>query len=144
MHRLAEMHVTAQARLYEVDDAFYQELKKKSKRLSSAELDKAEQDFLERKGVPRKSLFDLLPKQTRILAGDEIKADNGQEAFLLGRHVVVQCGPGPDHVRKGEKDRQAVLDGVSFSAQMRISSDRRYFDAKLTEKSAVVEEIHEG
>jgi hypothetical protein len=137
-HRLADINVTAQARLYEVDDAFYEKLKK-AKRLSPEELEKAERNFLEGKKVP--SLFDLLPQQTKIQDGDAIKADSGQDCFLLGRHVVVQCGPGPAQVKKGEKDRQAVLEGVSFSAQFRVSSDRRYIELKLTEKAVAVEEI---
>jgi hypothetical protein len=126
-----DVRVIAQARLYEVDEAYYTKLKN----IKPLPLEEEERIF--RNGGPGTSpwgpLFNLLKKQKRILVGDEINVLDGQKAVLLSRHRVGTCLPSPAQVRKGEKERQTVLLGVSFSGHMKVSPDRRYVQVRVTE-----------
>src|SRR5262245_34910569 len=119
-----DMSVIVQTKLYEVDEKFYKRVVN-AKRLSLEDLDKMEQEFLE--GAPDKkprvSLHDLLAKQKLIQEGDKVTVDNGQRAALLSSHQIVTCLPSPEQLAKGDEARQVVLEGVSFSAEIRASDD---------------------
>jgi hypothetical protein len=134
LRRLGDVAVIMQARLYEVDDAFYTKLKN-TKYQSAADLAELEKKAT---GDEAPGPFMSLEKQKLILAGDELKVDNGAEVALLSRHQVVRCLPGPDQVGK---DRQTILDGVSILAGVQVTGDRRFVRVKLTEKDAVVEAV---
>jgi hypothetical protein len=137
IRRLSDLAVIVNAKLYEVDRAFYTRLQN-TKRLSINELEE-----LDGKGASEKgdTLFNLLPKHKLVLAGEEVKGDNGQEVALLSRHRVVRCLPGPDQARRGVKARQTVLDGVSFGAAIQVSPDRRFVRLKLTETASDLQAI---
>jgi hypothetical protein len=87
------------------------------------------------------TLYTLLKKQKLILAGDEIKVDNGAEAELLSRFRFVRCLASPEQVHRGEKGQQVAREGVSFSAGIQISDDRRFVHLKLTEKAVELRDI---
>ncbi|MCI0684084.1 MAG: hypothetical protein L0Y71_18400 [Gemmataceae bacterium] len=138
--RLGDLWVVASARLYEVDEAFYTRVKN-AKRSSREDLEEEQQRLVS--GVPSKheSLFKFLKDHTVALAGDEVKVDSGFEATLLSRHQVLSCLAGPEQFRKGQKDRQTVLEGIAFVGGIHISSDRRYVRIRLTEKAAELDAI---
>jgi hypothetical protein len=144
--RLSDVAVIVQAQLHEVDDAFYQRLKK-VKRIS---LEEAERRFLGLDGdgkepPPKKaepSLFDLLEKQPVVVRGEAVKTDNHQEIALLSRQQAVVCLPDPEVVRLGVKGSpQTILEGVAFRAAIRVGWDRRSVRLKLVEKAAAIQEI---
>jgi hypothetical protein len=144
--RLGDVAVIISARLYEVDHAFYKKVAS-LKRLSMADLEEMERQFLSGKvpkgEVPKgESLWELLKKQRLILTGEELKIDSGLEAGFMSWHQVGSCLPSPSQLRKGEKNRQAILEGVSFLARVRVSPDRRYVWLKLTEKSTELKVIN--
>jgi hypothetical protein len=138
--RLGDLAVFTSTRLFEVDAAFYKKLQS-AKRVSLEEL---ERQFLQGKAEEGESLFKVLKKQQMILAGEEIKVDNGQETALLSRHQGVSILPGPDRVKDGGKSRQMVLDGISVLGSVRVSADRRWVRVKLTEKATEIEEIRKS
>jgi hypothetical protein len=135
--RLADVSVLVQARLYEVDEAFYQRLKT-VKRLP---LDELEERFLAGKPAENDELHKLLGKQKMIQAGDEVKADDGREVALLARQNAFTCLPGRAQVRRGDKARQTILEGVMLAARIEATADRRYVNVSLTEKTTHVEEV---
>jgi hypothetical protein len=135
--RLGGIAVVVKAELREVDAACFKKVKS-AKWLSLEEL---EQRFLQG-NPPDEDLFRLVEKQTLVLAGEDIRADDRQgDVGLLSRHQVVRCLASPAQLQKGEKSRQVVLEGVSFGAGIRVSPDRRSVRLKFTEKSAEIEEI---
>jgi len=137
LRRLADVAVIVKAHLYEVDEAFFNKLKN-AKYASREELER----LFEKDPRPQEeSLFKLLNKQKQIQAGEAVKAVNGGEVALLSRHQVVRCLAGPEEVRRGDKERQAVLEGVSFLANIQVSSDRRFVRLKVVERAAHVEAI---
>lgn len=135
--RLDDLHVTLKARLYQVDEGFYQKLKA----IKPVPLEEAEQDFLAGRPSPRDPLFKLLKKQKLILSGDEITVADGKKLVMLSRHNVRRCLPSPEHIRKGDKTPQTILLGVSFQGQIQVSPDRRFVQVKLTEKATELQEI---
>jgi RNA polymerase sigma factor (sigma-70 family) len=139
----AEIAVIVKAWLYEVDDAFYKKLSKQ-KRLSKAELEELERQFLGQvKGKPDEgdALFPLLEKQKLLLTRKEHKFDLGKQGTLLTWGKTVKCLPSPDQVRKKQKGPQTVQEGVSLIVQAQVSPDRRFVRVKFTEKSVEVEGI---
>jgi hypothetical protein len=133
------MDVSVKAELYEVDEAFYKKLEaaKRGKRIGLEEMERRELE----KPTRGETLYTLLKKQKLILAGEEIRIDNGAEAELLSRYRFVRCLASPDQVRRGEKGQQLAREGVSFTAGIQISSDRRYVHLKLTEKAVELRDI---
>ncbi|MBI1914254.1 MAG: hypothetical protein HYS12_05890 [Planctomycetes bacterium] len=125
--------VVVKARLYEVDAAFYTTVSK-ARRLTQEEWNELEKKEVAGNPPKGESLFKRLEKQTLILAGEEVSIDNGQQAALLSRHRVIRCLPSPDQVRRGEKNRQTVLEGISFLGEIQSTPDRRFVRLKLTEK----------
>lgn len=97
--------------------------------------------MIQKKGYEVGALDKILDKQKLILAGEEVKAANGEEVAVLSRHQVVRCLASPDQTLRGDKSRQTVLEGVSFLAGIQVSADRRYVRVKLTEKAVAVEAI---
>jgi hypothetical protein len=136
LRRLADLAVIAQARLYEVDEAFYTRVKN----AKHVPLEELERQFLEGKG-PKDDTFQLLAKQKLVLTGEPVKRDNGGQAALLSWHRVLTYLPSPEQVRKGQKSRQTILEGVSFLAEMRVSPDRRWVRVKLTEKATQLQAL---
>ena len=109
--------------------------------LSESELNELEAKLTWEKSPKGESLFKRLEKQTLILDGEEVTIDNGQESALLSRHRVVRCLPNPDQVRRGEKDPQTVLEGISFLGTVQSTPDRRFVRLKLTEKVTELQRI---
>ncbi len=133
LRRLNDIRVAVKVRLYEVDPAIHTILSK-SRRHTHEELEELEKKLISGKAQDGEALFKRLAKQTLILDGDEVTIDNGQQAALLSRHRVVRCLPSPDQVRRREKGRQTVLEGISFLGEIQSTPDRRYVRLKLTEK----------
>lgn len=142
----APITVTMQAKLYEVEDTFYQKLSK-AKFLSTEDLEKMERLYLdppkEKPLAPPagEDLFQLLDKQKPVLIGKEVTVVNGKEADLLSWHKVTHCLPSPDQVRKGDKSLQKIQEGVSIRTGVQVTFDRRFVKVKFTEKSAELEGI---
>jgi hypothetical protein len=138
--RFGDLWVVAKATLYEVDDAVYARVKS-AKRLSREELDAEEERLVN--GLPSKheDLGKLLKVQKLVVASDDVKAESGFETTLLSKHHAVSCLPGPEQIRKGQKDRQTMLEGISFVGGIHVSPDRRYVRIKLTQKATEVEAV---
>ena len=132
--------VAVKTRLYEVGAAFYTTVSK-ARRLTQEELAEVEGNLIVGNPPKDESLFKRLEKQTLILDGEEVAIDNGQQAALLSRHRAVRCLPSPDQVRRGEKDRQTVLEGISFLGGVQVTYDRRFVRIKLTEKATELQRI---
>jgi len=137
LRRLGDIVVNVQARLYEVDDAFYTKLKN----AKPVDWEEEEQRIVQGKPPLSEPFFKLLAKQQMILAGDEIKVDDGLVASLLSQHHTVSFLPNHEQLMKGEKHRQAILEGVAFVAGMRVSPDRRCVRVQLAEKATAVGQI---
>src|SRR5207244_1214273 len=103
--------------------------------------EEAEQRFLKGIASQEDSLFKLLEKQTRIMKGENVKVNSGEEAALSSRHQAVRCLLGPERLRKGEKGSQTILEGVAFLAGLQVSDDRRSVRVRLVEKAAELQEI---
>lgn len=138
--RLGDIWVIANARLYEVDDAFYTKVKN-AKRLSREDLDEEEDRLVKDLPPKHESLFKFLKDHKLVLAGEDVKVDNGFEAILLSKHRVVSFLPDREQIRRGEKGRQAVLDGIAIIGAIHISPDRRFVRIKLTEKAVDLDAI---
>jgi len=136
LRRLGDLTVTVQARLYEVDDAYYTRLKN-AKRIPPEELER--QALAD--NPPKDDLFKLLPRQALVLAGAAITVDNGQEANLLSRQQAVLCGPSPAQQARGDKGPQAVVEGVAFLGRVTVSADRRFVRIKLAEKGTTLQDV---
>lgn len=136
LRRINDVAVSVKARLYEVDETVYARVRD-GRRIP---LDEAERQFLAGTG-PKNVVFPMLAKQEPVLTGEEVKVDNGLTAPLLSRHEAVLCGPGPAQVRRGDAGPQAVLDGVSLTGEVRVSSDRRSVRMTLREKAARLQEV---
>ncbi|GEM_PF-6409739 len=135
--RFGDLWVTVKTQLYEVDDAFYTKLKN----AKPVDWEEVERQFLEGKAPAEGTLFKLLDKQSMVLAGDEVKVDDGLVATLLSRHHAVSFLPNRDQVIQQQKSRQAILEGVAFQAGIRVSPDRRCVRVQLTEKATEVNQI---
>jgi hypothetical protein len=132
-----ELGVIAKVQLYEVDDAFYQNLAK-AKRLSLQELDDLERKFLDapkHKQPEVDSWFKQLEKQKLLVELKDIKLDIGKGGTLVSFTKPIKCLPSPEQLRKGDESPQTIAEGVTLLAQAHVSSDRRYVRAKLTETS---------
>jgi hypothetical protein len=137
LRRLDDLTLVLNAQLFEVDDAFYRQLKN-VKRVPLEELDR---QLLA--GIPAEgdALHKILDRQKPILVGDEVAAADGAKVVLLSRHKVITCLPTPDQVRLGAKDLNTILEGFSFQAGIRVSADRRSVRLSFTEKTTQVREI---
>lgn len=135
--RFNDVTVSVIAHLYEVEDGFYTKLKN----AKPVDWEEEERRLIEGKPPLGEPLFKLLAKQQMILAGDEITVDDGLVANLLSRHHAVSLLPNREHLIQGEKQRQAILEGVAFVAGMRVSPDRRCVRVQLAEKATEVQQI---
>jgi hypothetical protein len=134
LRRLADVRVLVRANLYEVDHATYTRVAG-ARRPSPEELEELERRFLAGAAPKAEGPWQRLDRQKPLQAGEEVRIDNGREAAVLSRHFAVRCLPSPDQLRKGDRDPQAALEGVSFLAGVRVSPDRRFVWLKLTEKA---------
>ena len=137
LRRRADLAVLVRADLYEVDEAFYTKLKN-VRRVDPEEL---ERQFLAGT-APKSELWPMIDKQKPLLVCEEIKLDNGGQAGLLSRHRAVSFLPSPERARRGDKERQTLLEGVSFLAAVQVTADRRYVRVKLTEKATEVQDAY--
>jgi hypothetical protein len=110
LRRLGDVAVALKTELHEVDEAFYTKLKN-FKRLSP---DEEERQFLQGGSPKGPSLFDQLEKQKPMMSSKEIKVDDGLTTDMLSHFKAVICLPSPDQLRRNEKDRQTILEGVAF------------------------------
>jgi hypothetical protein len=129
--RGADMVVTVEAKLYEVDQAFYTRLNN-APYVSREELERRADGRPE----PKDSLFKLLEKQKPVLTGEKGTVEHGGEGLLLSRHKAVAYIPPPEL-----KKPLAVLEGFSFGATVRVSPDRRWVELNISEKLTEIEEI---
>jgi hypothetical protein len=131
----SELYVIVKARLYEVDEASHSKVAK-AKWLSMADL-----EDLETKPPADGKLFARLKKQKPFLTGKEVNIDPGKQGVLLTATRTINCLPTPDQLRQGKKDPQAIDEGLTLSAQVHISADRRFVRVKFLEKSLEIEAI---
>jgi hypothetical protein len=136
LRRIADLSVIVHARLYEVDDAFYNKVKN-AKRIP---IEEQERIFLENKAPKGGSLHSFLDKQKPVLTS-EIKVGPSKEAVFLSYHTAIRCLPSPEQIRKGEKDPQLVLEGVSFLGRFHVTPDRRYLRVKFSENAVEVQSL---
>jgi hypothetical protein len=137
LRRLADLAVVLKADLYEVDDAFYQKLRTARR----VPLEEQERRLVDGLPAADGALWKLLEKQAVVLAGEEVKADDGVRVPVLSRHRAAVCLPSPEQLRKGEKGLQTILEGVSFHGEIQVSPDRRSVRVKLTERATEIQEL---
>lgn len=139
-----EIAVIVKAQLYEVDEAFYQQVAK-AKRLSREELEELERIFLGE--APKNKLPEgaawpkFTEKQKLLLDLKEAKFELGKDGTLVALHQATKCLPSPEQLRRGDKTPQTIQQGVALLGQLHISADRRYVRARFTEKSVEIEGI---
>jgi RNA polymerase sigma factor (sigma-70 family) len=136
LRRWTDVAATAQARLYEVDAAFYNKLQS----VKRVPLEELEKQFLEG-NPPKDDLFKPLNRQKLILTGETIPLENGSQAVLLSLHDIISSLPSPQQARAGVKDRQTFQQGAAFLGTIQISADRRFIQLKLTEKATEVQDV---
>jgi hypothetical protein len=128
VRRLAGVAVVMNARLYEVDRAFFA---KEVAPLLAGDKDAEERPAVVRVGGP---LLKKITRQKLLLEGEDVKIRPGQETPFLARQSVFRFAAGPVSDREDrpglkEKDRVMTgtgLAGVSFEVRPLVSSDRRY------------------
>jgi hypothetical protein len=133
--RRGDLAVYLQVELYEVDEAFYKELKD-SKRVSVEEI---ERQFDLQAESKEPTLFDRLKKQKLIVAGEKTKLQLGCETVVAATHQALTFLPSPDLVHRPDRTRQVVLEGVSCLAAAQVSYDRRFVRLRITEKTTAVD-----
>jgi hypothetical protein len=141
LRRLTDIPVALDARLYSVDRETYTKIKT-AKRLSRAEME-------EQAAKGGEALGKLLAKQKLVVAGRGVRILNGLEGVFLSQHNVVVSPPIVQDQKlprglEGNPDlteAQAALEGVSFSARVTVSADRRFVDLKITEKATEIDEL---
>jgi hypothetical protein len=130
------------AELYEVDEAFFQELAK-AKWHSQADYEEMERIVLDHpeRAQTGPSLFELIRKQKLLLAAKETKSELNQERVLLSLTRESTCLPSPAQLRKGQNDAQKIDEGVALRAQAEVSADLRFLRVTFIEKSWELEGI---
>ncbi|MFN4261885.1 MAG: hypothetical protein ACK4RK_21605 [Gemmataceae bacterium] len=133
-NKRGEIYVIMKARLYEVDEAFYEKLLAQAKWHSKADIEQ-----LEAKPAPADSLFACLEKQKLLTAGKEVNIDPGKDGVLLTLSKEVNYLPTPEQLQQGKKGPQTIVEGFSFRVQVQISPDRRFVRATCVENSREIE-----
>jgi hypothetical protein len=122
LRRLADLAVVMNARLLEVDRAFYD---KHLAALFVASKDRPEGRLLARADA---KLVKLLHEQKVVLAGDDLKIVPGAVTTFLSLHNLVRY-PGPDRNRGHDMTQS----GVAFSVKVDVSHDRQRVEVKMTQ-----------
>ncbi len=143
MRRLQDVAVVMDARLYEVDAAFY------AKHLEPL--------FRDGRTIAADSqeLEALLAKQQLVLKGGDLKVPNNGEAVILSlqnaftlplppltaeekmRRTFLEEQSG-QRAPEAEKPLRPFVEGVSFAALVEVSHDRRRVRARITQKTSEV------
>jgi hypothetical protein len=128
LRRLADLAVVMNARLYEVDRAFFAK--------HVAPLFPADAPPEERPRVVAidKSLLEKVTRQKLLLESEDIKIRPNQQARFLSRQSAFRFAAGP---RPDKEDRTLTgtgLAGVSFEVLPLVSADRRYLRLQISQK----------
>jgi hypothetical protein len=126
LRRLADLFVLMNARLYEVDRAFYATnvaplfARDKGERPQVVSIDEA--------------LFRKISKEKVVLESEEDRLRPNRQTVFLSRQSVYRFTAAADN--DGTKLMETGLAGVSFEVQPLVSADRRYLRLLITQKIA--------
>lgn len=137
LQRIGDIQVSVESFLFEVDETFHAAVKN----MKPVDFEEQEKRLLGlAKGGPDEmdKLLGQLGKQKPIQTGDVAKTDDGLGVTLLARHRAATFLPSPDQLLRGDKRRQVMLEGVSLTADLRVSSDRRFVRLRLHETATSV------
>jgi hypothetical protein len=129
LRRLADVAVVMNARLHEVDRAFYVEQ-------VVPLLGNPRQPAPRRLVVyPNDELLEKLKQQKLVLLGRDTKIPSGQQATFLSWQQAVRYVAQPADPEIGQKKvYRTALEGVTFLARPRVTADRRFIYLKLTQQ----------
>jgi hypothetical protein len=129
LRRLADVAVVMNARLYEVDRAFYVE------QIVPGLTNPRQPGSRRLVAYPGETLLRKIERHKRIMEGDALKIPPGRQAAILSwqqavRYVAQQA----DSDIGQKKAYRTALEGVSFFARPTVTPDRRLIHLKLTQK----------
>jgi hypothetical protein len=130
LRRISDVAVVMNARLYEVDRAFFT---KQVAPLFARDEDPDERPKAVRIDGP---LLKRISQEKLLLESEDDKIRPRQEACFLSRRDVVRFNAGPDPTKAGEALTGTGLAGVSFEVQPLVSPDRRYLRLQVSQKVA--------
>lgn len=149
LRRLSDVRVKLDTRLFSVDQATYDRVKK-AKRPTRAELEEMEERAPKAPGeAPEEdTIGESLRKLTPIARASDIELTTGVEAVFLSQYRVVVAPPlirgktpagleGQSYLT----EPQAVLEGVSFTATPVVSADRRFVHLIIQERNSEVDQL---
>jgi hypothetical protein len=135
LRRLADLAVVMNARLYEVDRAFY------AKQIAPL-LVEAKSGSVRRLLAVDDALAKKLERYPLVLKGDELKLRPWEQSRFLSWQTPFRYVAHPgDPKREPAKVYRTVLAGVSFFLHPAVSSDRRCIRLKITQDVAQLIEI---
>ena len=128
--RLTDRAVVMNARLYEVDRAFFKK--------HVAPLFARDKDAEDRPGVVRIEgpLFKKISRQKLLLESDNARIRPGEEAAFLSRQSIFRFAAGPHPKKPGRTLTGTGLAGVSFEVRPIISRDGRYLRLQISQNVA--------
>jgi hypothetical protein len=130
LRRLADVAVVMNARLYEVDRAFFT---KHVAPLFSQDKDAEEQPLALPINGP---LFKIIAQKKYLLQSENSKIRPHELAHFLSQQIVFRYAAGPHPTKEGLTLTGTGLAGVTFEVRPRISPDRRYLRLQITQQVA--------
>lgn len=130
LRRLADVAVVMNARLYEVDRAFFT---KHVAPLFAKQKDSDERPVVVAIDGP---LLERLIAHKHVAESEEIKIRPGTDAAFLSLHSVFRFSGGPVPEKDGRTMTGTGLTGVSFEVRPLVSPDRRHLRLQITQKTA--------
>jgi hypothetical protein len=134
LRRLADVAVVMNARLYEVDRAFF------TKNVAPLfDKNKEAKDRAEVVAIDG-PLFKKITRQTVVLESEDVKLRPHQTEPFLSRHSVFRYAAGPTD-QAGATPTAGGTAGVSFEVRPLVSPDRRFLRLEITQKVAQLVKI---
>jgi hypothetical protein len=130
LRRMADTAVVMNARLYEVDRAFFT---KQVAPLFATDKRSKDSPAVVRIEGP---LFKRITEQKLLLEGDDGKIRPHQVETFLSRHSVFRYAAGPQPGQEGPARTRSGMAGVSFEVRPLVSPDRRFLRLKITQHVA--------
>ncbi len=130
VYALSELSVVMNARLYEVDQAFF------TKHVAPI--------FLRDKETDRRpvvipidgALFKKIAQQKQILQSENAKLHPDQQALFLSQQSAFRFAAGPHPTVEGQTLIGTGMAGVTFEVRPLVSSDRRYLRLRISQEVA--------
>ncbi len=130
LRRMADTFVVMNARLYQVDRAFY------SKHVAPLFLRARDTDPRVEIVPIEEPLLRRINKEKLLLESEDDRIPRRQDTVFLSRQSVFRFAGGPDPRTAGKLLTETGLAGVSFEVQPLISPDRRYLRLQIIQRGS--------